>query len=82
MKGDKHATVYSLRDCVTCDQVKAELIRQGFRLTVLCLQGSLPHNADLRAALDKQNGVAPLVLIEGEYVNPREIIAGKTQPQA
>ena len=74
MTKEKTAEVYSLPGCVACDAVIHELHAHGFAVTVLGL--ATCKDRDVLRQAKRQNGAAPVVMVDGDPISPSQIIAG------
>ena len=69
------AVVYTMPECMACDQVIDSLVQKGFVAVEKDLGKHVQMDNKVREQYEKQN-VAPVVEIQGEYVMPRDVIAG------
>lgn len=69
------AVVYSMPECMACDQVIDSLVQKGFVTTEKDLGKYVQINSKVREQYEKQN-TAPVVEIEGDFVSPQDVISG------
>lgn len=66
--------VYSRPRCGMCHQITNELLDQGHEFKTL-LAGN--HLKRISEQLDKQGSALPVVEIDGQFVMPQDILAGR-----
>lgn len=69
-----YAIVYSSEGCAACQSVIRALKDNRFKVTVLDAQASAKVDQDVWERLRANGGVLPLVLVNGEWANPAEIL--------